>query len=244
MATIHLIQQGKGGVGKSLIASFLYQVLTNNQIKVVAFDTDPENATLAGYKEYDVTRLDIMDGDNINPRQFDTLMESLVALAPDAHAIVDNGASSFYALGSYLRENKVLQLLQEEEGHRVYLHTVITGGQASIDTLSGLKRLCDNFPEIPKVVWLNPYFGDITADGKGFEDFKIYKQYANQFCALIKLPAKPSVTLQKDLEDLFAKRISFASAISNTDFGLMVRRRYKVYWEDLLALFSHAEFAL
>lgn len=28
MATIHFIQQGKGGVGKSVIASFLYQVLT------------------------------------------------------------------------------------------------------------------------------------------------------------------------------------------------------------------------
>ena len=27
MATVHFIQQGKGGVGKSMIASILYQVL-------------------------------------------------------------------------------------------------------------------------------------------------------------------------------------------------------------------------
>ena len=41
MATVHFIQQGKGGVGKSMIASILYQVLLLLGKKVAAFDTDP-----------------------------------------------------------------------------------------------------------------------------------------------------------------------------------------------------------
>lgn len=45
MATIHFIQQGKGGVGKSMIAAILYQVLRHLGKEVVAFDTDPVNAT-------------------------------------------------------------------------------------------------------------------------------------------------------------------------------------------------------
>lgn len=45
MATVHFIQQGKGGVGKSMIASILYQVLRLLGKKVAAFDTDPVNAT-------------------------------------------------------------------------------------------------------------------------------------------------------------------------------------------------------
>ena len=52
MATVHFIQQGKGGVGKSVIASFLYQVLHHQGKEVAAFDTDPVNATLKGYKEF------------------------------------------------------------------------------------------------------------------------------------------------------------------------------------------------
>ena len=35
MATVHFIQQGKGGVGKSVIASFLYQVLRHRGKDVV-----------------------------------------------------------------------------------------------------------------------------------------------------------------------------------------------------------------
>ena len=38
MATIHFIQQGKGGVGKSMIAAILYQVLRHLGKEVVAFD--------------------------------------------------------------------------------------------------------------------------------------------------------------------------------------------------------------
>ena len=56
------------------------------------------------------------------------------------HAIVDNGASSFVALGAYIKENALLSLLREQ-GHQVFFHTVITGGQALGDTLSGLKVL-------------------------------------------------------------------------------------------------------
>lgn len=242
MGTIHFIQQGKGGVGKSLIASLAYQLIENNGKEVVAYDTDPENATLAGYKEFNVKRLDIMEGDNINPRTFDALMEELVLLPEGTHAIIDNGASSFYALGGYLRENQVLELLQEEN-HTVYLHSVITGGQAITDTLGGLKRLCDGFPNVQKIVWLNPYFGEIAMDGKEFEEFKIYDEYSSQFSAVIKLPIKSSATTGKDLEDLFAKRMSFKAGI-NSSMGIMVKRRLSVYWDELVALIGNAEFLL
>lgn len=51
MATIHFILQGKGGVGKSMIAAFLYQAEWDTGKSVEAFDTDPVNATLAGYND-------------------------------------------------------------------------------------------------------------------------------------------------------------------------------------------------
>lgn len=140
MGTIHFIQQGKGGVGKSVVAVILYQTLTALGKDVAAFDTDPVNATLSSYAEFGVTSLDILKNDNIDARAFDQLLDELFYLPEQMHAIVDNGASSFVALGAYIKENALLSLLREQ-GHQVFFHTVITGGQALGDTLSGLKVL-------------------------------------------------------------------------------------------------------
>lgn len=239
MAKIHFIQQGKGGVGKSMIAAILYQVLLHLGKEVVAYDTDPVNATLTGFSEFSVTRLHILKQDNIDVRAFDDLLEGIFELPEDTHVIVDNGASSFVALGSYLKENEVIQLL-EERGHRVFLHTVITGGQAILDTITGLKLLVSGFPKTPVVVWLNHYFGEIQMDGKPFETFNIYKEHSHQFHALISIPQGNQATIGKDLEHLFAKRQSFTAAI-NSSQGIAVRSRLMRYWNELVAAVDAAQ---
>jgi ectoine hydroxylase-related dioxygenase (phytanoyl-CoA dioxygenase family) len=55
---------------------------------------------LNGYQHLNVTKLDILDGDEINSRHFDELIE-LIATA-DTDIIVDNGASSFVPMSHYL----------------------------------------------------------------------------------------------------------------------------------------------
>jgi hypothetical protein len=50
-------------------------------------------------------------------------------LTEDAIFIVDNGASTFIPLWSYIFENDVLDLLRAS-GRRMCVHTVVTGGQA------------------------------------------------------------------------------------------------------------------
>ena len=230
MATIHLILQGKGGVGKSMIAVMLYQALRHAEKEVIAFDTDPVNATLASFPEFDVTKLDVMKDGNIEPRKFDELLEALSQAPDNAHVIVDNGASSFIALASYLSDNDFIDLL-EDQGHRVFLHTIVTGGQAMGATLQGLARM---------VVWLNPYFGDIAIDGAGFEHFKIYKEYAHQFHALISLPQGNKALIGKDLEELFARRQSFEAGINGSSTHIAVKARLRRYWNQILACIEQA----
>ena len=43
--SIHFILQGKGGVGKSYVASLLTQYLQDKKKPVVGFDLDPTNPT-------------------------------------------------------------------------------------------------------------------------------------------------------------------------------------------------------
>ena len=77
MAKIHMILQGKGGVGKSLISAILAQHKAHKNQTPLCIDTDPVNATFHGFRSLNVRRLEIMDGDEINSRNFDQLVELL-----------------------------------------------------------------------------------------------------------------------------------------------------------------------
>jgi hypothetical protein len=212
MATIHLLLQGKGEVGKSFVAAILFQYLRKRFSPVVGYDTDPVNSTFAGYKEFGVTVLNIMKNDDIDPRGFDQLMEALYGLAPEAHAVVDNGASCFEALGSYLKENNALSLLKND-GHEIIIHTLVTGGQALGDTLTGLRSLLKSFRDVPIAVWLNPYFGEIVNDGQSFYEFKVYAEDPEAFRAVVEIPPLKPGTFGRDLEEILAKRWSFGPAL-------------------------------
>jgi len=104
MATIHFLQQGKGGVGKSVVASFLVQALRHLGKEVTPFDTDPVNASLASYADFQAIRIELVLDGIVDTSAFDVLLDGLYALPQDAHAVVDNGASSFLALNNYFRE--------------------------------------------------------------------------------------------------------------------------------------------
>ena len=67
-----------------------------------------------------------MDGEEINPRNFDALVE---LVAPSKHdVIIDNGASSFVQLAHYLVTNEVPQLLQGM-GHELVIHLEQVGAE-------------------------------------------------------------------------------------------------------------------
>ena len=124
MAKIHMVLQGKGGVGKSFIATVIAQYKISKGQQPQCIDTDPVNATFHGFKALNVRLLEIMQGDEIQTRNFDTLVE-LIAPSKD-DVIIDNGASSFVPLTHYLISNQVPALLQDM-GHEMVVHTVITG---------------------------------------------------------------------------------------------------------------------
>ncbi|WP_432737286.1 P-loop NTPase [Maridesulfovibrio sp. FT414] len=230
MATINMILQGKGGVGKSLVASLLTQHLLESGKDVCCVDTDPVNATFAGYRNFNVTALDIMNGDDIDPRRFDTLVELMLALPDETEMVIDNGAATFVPLASYLADNEVFQML-DETGHQINLHTVITGGQALPDTLSGLNSLLKAF-NVPIYIWLNGYFGQINTNGKNFEEFKVYRENIHRLAALIRIPMKKKETFGRDLETLLTEKMSFQEAQEST-LPIMTRQRLKMVWKEI-----------
>ena len=230
MRTVHLILQGKGGVGKSLVASLLCQYLIEQGREILAFDTDPVNQTLTGYKDLPVQKLKLMKGDDIDRRRFDQLIEAVLSASDDV--VVDNGAATFVPLSSYLKENQTVDFL-EEAGMRVLMHTVFTGGQVMKETADGLVSLARHFPTVPLVVWLNRYFGEIATAGKQFEEFKVYRENQDQIAGLIYIPMKSPQTFGRDLEELFSRHQTFAQAAVDASLPVMTRQRLKIFWSEV-----------
>jgi len=172
MSTVHLILQGKGGVGKSFIATLLAQYLAEKGVPVRCFDADPVNSTLSSFPALNTTKLDLIEssdkGRRINPRRFDDLVEQIAGQPAESHVIVDTGSSAFVPLLHYVATNEVPAILSQN-GHELVVHTVVTGGQALVDTLHGAAQLVKQLDDARFVVWLNPFWGPIADDGKIFE---------------------------------------------------------------------------
>ncbi|GKS70579.1 CobQ/CobB/MinD/ParA nucleotide binding domain-containing protein [Nitrosomonas sp. PY1] len=231
MAKIHMILQGKGGVGKSFIASTLAQHKLAKGKKLICVDTDPVNATFHGFKKLNVRKINVMSGDEIDPRKFDDLIELISKSESDI--IIDNGASTFVPMSHYLISNQIPALLPDM-GHELVIHTVITGSQALLDTLTGFANLIESFPiDTLFVVWLNPYWGEIEMDGKRFEEMKTYLDNKSRVSAIIRIPNYKADTFGKDLSEILQSKLTFSEALESKSLPIMVRQRLNIIRKQL-----------
>src|ERR1035437_5173294 len=82
------------------------------------------NQTFSQYAALGAQHLQLMDGNQVDRRRFDSLVESI--LGSDESFIVDNGASTFIPLWHYMIENAVTPVLRQSN-RRFVIHTGITG---------------------------------------------------------------------------------------------------------------------
>lgn len=238
MAKVHIILQGKGGVGKTFVAATLAQYNSHKAKKTLCIDTDPVNATFAGYKALKVKDINIMDGDEINSRHFDGLIELIASSEDDV--IIDNGASSFVPLSHYLISNDVPSLLAGM-GHELIVHTVITGGQALLDTVNGFSQLISQFQSNALfIVWLNPYWGVVEDGGKTFEQMKAYLDNKNRVSAMVHIPRLKEETYGRDMTDMLQERLTFNEAIALPSRTIMTRQRLKIVRDQLFSQLDNA----
>jgi len=223
MKQVHFTLQGKGGVGKSFVSALITQYLRAQGQPVTAIDTDPVNATLAGYKAFDTQRLELMEGGSLVERNFDQLIERVVA--EDTNFVIDNGAASFIPLSYYIAENDAINLIGVN-GKQVVIHTVITGGQAIRDTLAGFASLVEQMPGNAQIiVWLNEFFGDIEAEGKTFEEMKVYQNNKDRVKGVVRIARQTGSTFGKDIQLMLDSKLTFDEVAQSPDFGLMSQSR-------------------
>ena len=222
----HWVLQGKGGIGKSFVASLIAEHLVRRGAAddVVCIDTDPVNATLASYPALKAARLEVLEDGEISGEKFDKLIERIVT--EDKHFVIDTGANSFLPLSRYLRVMSAHDVIADA-GKKVVVHSVIVGGAPLLDTLHGFATLAAALPSTADlVVWLNEFQGPVvTPEGKPFEEMKVYLDYQDRITSVVRLVEEKDRMFRNTLRALTERRLLFLEGAKHPDFDLMAKQR-------------------
>ena len=232
MKNVHFILQGKGGVGKSTIAVLLAQYLKDKGVDFQGVDTDPVNQSFSGFKALNAKHLHVLDQGTVNQRRFDALIEEIITSKSDY--VIDNGASSFIPLSSYISENKTFDTLKEH-GAQVYLHTPVVAGAAMKDSLIGMKAIADMTSLQNLVVWENEYFGTVQHNGTSFEDMPVFKNSASSIMGVIHLKGRTASTFGGDMKKMLTLNKTFEECLNGDDFFVTEKSRLKIMRDDIYA---------
>jgi CobQ/CobB/MinD/ParA nucleotide binding domain len=235
---VHFVLQGKGGVGKTFVASLLAQFYQEKGAALVCLDTDPVNGSFSAIRALAAKHVSLLAGDRIDVDALDELVERV--MTEDAHFVIDNGAASFVPLSRYLVEHDIAGLIAGDglsvgSGKRVVVHTILTGGPAMLDTAKALEAVIEQFPpSVDLVVWLNEFFGPVVTDaGEGFEHTPLYQQNRARITGLMRLERLNPDTFGRNLRDMLARQMTFGEADQSPEFRIVARQRLRQVWRPI-----------
>jgi hypothetical protein len=239
--TVHFILQGKGGIGKSVVASWLAEFLIQRGQPVRCIDGDPVNRSLSQHKALPAEKLDLVNQDGILQRtRYDSIIERFAT--DDAVFVVDNGATVFLPLWTYIVETDMFSVLRQA-GRQVYVHVPISGGEMLNDTLLGFKTLAESAPERNLVLWINEYFGPVARDGKTFNQMQVYVDNQDKVLASVGIPRRSSDTYGETVRTMREKKLTFAEAIASPEFMLVQKSRLHIVRRELFEQLEKTPFA-
>lgn len=226
MNNIHLVLQGKGGVGKSAVAVLVAQYLQSKGERLICADTDPVNASFTQYESLDVAHIEIARDGNVIQSKFDPLIEMIVDT--EADFVIDNGAATFLPLTKYLAENDIYQIISEA-GKKVFIHCVLTGGQAKTDTYNGFSELLSKINKHAQVVvWENEFWGPVEYEGRSVTETKLFKEAdkSGKIAGVVKIVDRSqSDTFVEDFKKMTSKHMTIKDVMASDEFNFLAKNR-------------------
>ena len=223
---VHIILNGKGGIGKSVVSSFFTQFLLSKNLTVLGIDCDASNNTFAQYDKLSIKRIAVANDNNmtIDSKKFDIVMSEILN-ASQEHIIIDSGASSFLNLVNYMVETDIINLLEQNEC-KVYIHLIIAGGdmlqESFVSAKAVINRLNTNY-----IMWLNEHFGNFIGNDH-FLQSKYFKEIENKIEKVITLSKQSSDLTEKDIQKMLKLKITFDEIKDNKEFSLFEKSRINV----------------
>ena len=240
-AVVHLVLQGKGGIGKSVVASWLAEYLLKRGENVRCIDGDPVNRSLTQYKSLNAEKLDLINEEGLIVRmRYDALLERFAS--EHGAFVVDSGSTAFLPLWSYIVETEVVRVLREA-GRKLYVHCVVSGGEMLSDSLLGFDTLAKSTPDRNVVVWVNEYFGPVARDGKTFDQMNVFQKHADKVFGSIGIPQRSPDTFGATVLLMREKKLTFDEAMDSNQFMLAQKSRLHIVRRDLYEQLDKLELA-
>lgn len=243
----HFILQGKGGVGKTTVSTFITQYLKDYlKQDYMAIDTDQVNASFAKFKALNVETINVMQDNIITDAGWENLTYKLIN-TDKSNIIIDNGASSFVPLIAYAIENDMVDLLTSEENSyagNIFIHVVIAGGEGLSHTLAGLNMICEKFNQdkVQIVVWINNFLGKVEAQDKKITDYPEYKNNESKILAVLRIPTYKGDLFKKDLSDMLTNHKTFEEMKNDIYVFIMSRSRYVKMQKEMFEELNNVDF--
>lgn len=226
MREMHLVMQGKGGVGKTTVSVLLSQFLRDKYKSVSCINTDPVNQSFTKFTGLNVINVEIFDENkNIDKSKFDTLIETIAD--SDGVIVVDNGASSFVPFQSYIKDSDILNFIKNEMNYKVIIHVPIVGGQAQQDTVDGFQMISTDLNNPDVVIWSNHFFGNVTYD---FNEFK-----NDHLLGVVELKKYDQDTFGRDILKMTSEGLTFDEVIKSTNFSIMAKHRLEKFKNEVFS---------
>lgn len=231
MWEVHVVFQSKGGIGKSLVATFLTQYLREKWAfpsQVLAVDADGLNNSFSNT---------LQSGAAVVGADMATLTDAIRAHQGDV--VIDTGPSSYLAMGEWLTSPETVSTLLKG-GWTIKVHSIVVGGWAQAETLQGLLHAIQVLPpQIRLIVWLNDYFGPVlTPTGADFETMKIFTENRHRIWGLIRLRMRGRDLHVRDLMKMLARRQTFAEAVSDPTGYTLERSRLGLLRREIFGAIS------
>lgn len=181
---IHLIAQGKAGVGKTFVARLLAAYLEERLTNLLCVDADPGSRRFSREAGVAARCLSVDANGYAN---FAPLWDQLAE--PGLSTLIDVGPSGYLPLLRDLQYGRPLDA-PLAAGKTVFAHVVIAGGtEASTQCVQGLAHIMALLPRATRlVVWLNEVAGPVTLDGRDFLDSPAYQDLRDRLHAIIRIP--------------------------------------------------------
>jgi hypothetical protein len=223
---VHVVLQGKGGVGKTYVASLIAQCLMERGEPVACIDTDPVNASFRDIRALGAMPVDLFkpDGDEIDVHVMDGMVERF--LTEDTHFVLDNGAATFVPLSRYLVHDGIPDAIAAA-GKRMVVHGVVAGGQEIIQTGRGFDSIATQFPPVADIVlWLNEHHGPVSgANGAPFEETPLFQKHRARILGVVRLDRLHQPTFGANVADMLGRGMTFAEAAASPDFFAVAKQR-------------------
>lgn len=83
------------------------------------------------------------------------------------------------------------------------------------------------------IVWLNEYLGEISSDGKPFEEFRVAEEQADKLLGTVMIRERNPNTHGDDMRQMLTKRLTFDEAIRLADFSLVPKQRLAIIRREI-----------